>query len=67
MHASILGALLDAVSIGLRNAPNLRPPALPRMADFAKWAIACEPASVGAWRVPPRLPRQHSRRGRKRA
>ena len=44
MHASVLGALLDAVSTGLRNAPNLKPPALPRMADFAKWAIACEPA-----------------------
>jgi DNA polymerase I-like protein with 3'-5' exonuclease and polymerase domains len=44
VHASVLGALLDAVSTGLRNAPNLKPPALPRMADFAKWAIACEPA-----------------------
>lgn len=43
-HASILGALLDAVSAGLRNAPTLRPPMLPRMADFAKWAIACESA-----------------------
>ena len=47
VHASILGALLDAVSVGLRNAPNLRPPLLPRMADFAKWAIACEPALWG--------------------
>jgi hypothetical protein len=44
VHASVLGALLDAVSTGLRNAPNLKPPALPRMADFAKWVIACEPA-----------------------
>jgi hypothetical protein len=44
VHASVLGALLDAVSVGLRNAPNLKPPMLPRMADFAKWAIACEPA-----------------------
>ncbi|MBV8441928.1 MAG: hypothetical protein JO312_15430, partial [Hyphomicrobiales bacterium] len=43
-HASVLGALLDAVSTGLRNLPSLKPPALPRMADFAKWAMACEPA-----------------------
>ena len=46
-HASILGALLDAVSTGLRNTPSLRPPLLPRMADFAKWAIACESALWG--------------------
>ena len=62
-----LGALLDAVSIGLRNAPSLRPPLLPRMADFAKWAIACEPALWGPGEVPARLPRQYPRRGRKRA
>jgi hypothetical protein len=43
-HASVLGALLDAASTGLRNEPDLRPPNLPRMADFAKWVIACEPA-----------------------
>jgi hypothetical protein len=43
-HPSILGALLDAVSTGLRNEANVRPPNLPRMADFAHWAIACEQA-----------------------
>lgn len=43
-HASILGALLDAVAVGLRRFPEIRPPDLPRMADFAHWAIACEPA-----------------------
>ena len=43
-HASVLGALLDAVATGLKNFPEMRPPDLPRMADFAHWAIACEPA-----------------------
>ena len=43
-HASVLGALLDAVSTGLKRFPEIRPPDLPRMADFAHWAIACEPA-----------------------
>jgi primase-polymerase (primpol)-like protein len=40
----ILGALLGAVSAGLRSLPDVRLPALPRMADFAEWAAACEPA-----------------------
>jgi len=40
----ILGALLDAVSAGLRNLPGVRLPSLPRLADFAEWATACEPA-----------------------
>jgi hypothetical protein len=39
---AILGALLDAVVHGLRSLPNIRLDALPRMADFAKWATACE-------------------------
>ena len=44
-HASILGALLDAVATGLKNFPMMkRPPDLPRMADFAHWVIACESA-----------------------
>ncbi|HEY4808727.1 MAG TPA: hypothetical protein VIH81_13440 [Roseiarcus sp.] len=43
-HASVMGGLLDAVSTGLRNEAEIRPPKLPRMADFAQWAIACEPA-----------------------
>jgi hypothetical protein len=43
-HASVLGALLDAVATGLRRFSEIRPPDLPRMADFAHWAIACEPA-----------------------
>ncbi len=44
VHASVLGALLYAVSTGLKRFPEIRPPDLPRMADFAHWAIACEPA-----------------------
>ena len=40
----ILGALLDAVSTGLSRISSLRVKSLPRMADFAKWAVACEPA-----------------------
>ena len=38
----ILGALLDAVALGLRNLPGLVLGELPRMADFAAWASACE-------------------------
>ena len=43
-HASVLGALLDAAATGLKRLPETRPPDLPRMADFAHWAIACESA-----------------------
>jgi hypothetical protein len=43
-HASVLGALLDAIATGLKRFPETRPPDLPRMADFAHWAIACESA-----------------------
>ncbi len=38
----ILGALLDAAVIGLRALPGVSPTNLPRMADFALWATACE-------------------------
>lgn len=40
----ILGALLDAVSTGLRNFHNITVPALPRMADYAHWIVAAESA-----------------------
>jgi hypothetical protein len=40
----ILGALLDAVVVGLRRLPDTRLERLPRMADFALWATACETA-----------------------
>src|SRR5207253_8030554 len=40
----ILGVLLDAVVQGLRMLPQTRLDKLPRMADFALWATACETA-----------------------
>jgi hypothetical protein len=40
----ILGALLDAVAHGLRTLPSIHLEQLPRMADFALWATACETA-----------------------
>jgi hypothetical protein len=40
----ILGALLDAVASGLANEPNVCLKRVPRMADFAIWVSACEPA-----------------------
>jgi hypothetical protein len=40
----ILGAALDAVSEGLRKEADTRLAELPRMADFAKWIVAAEPA-----------------------
>ncbi len=40
----ILGALLDAVVVGLRNIDQVQLDRLPRMADFAKWIVAAEPA-----------------------
>ena len=41
----LLGALLDAVSHGLRMLPLVRLERLPRMADLALWAAACETAA----------------------
>jgi hypothetical protein len=40
----ILGVLLDAVVTGLKRLPETRLEKLPRMADFALWAAACETA-----------------------
>jgi hypothetical protein len=40
----ILGVLLDAVVEGLKRLPETRLEKLPRMADFALWASACETA-----------------------
>jgi hypothetical protein len=40
----MLGALYTAAAHGLKRLPDLRPNRLPRMADFALWGIACEPA-----------------------
>jgi hypothetical protein len=40
----ILGALLDAVSAGLKNLAGVNIP-MPRMADFCRWVVACEPGT----------------------
>jgi hypothetical protein len=42
----ILGALLEAVTHGLRAVSSVQFAQLPRMADFALWAMACE---TGLW------------------
>jgi hypothetical protein len=44
----ILGALLDHLAHGLRRLPNIKLDEMPRMADFAVWATACE---TKAWPV----------------
>lgn len=43
-HPEILAAFLDAVAHGLRMMPTITNTRWPRMADFAKWATACEGA-----------------------
>jgi phage/plasmid primase-like uncharacterized protein len=40
-RAQIFGALLGAVAHGLRQLPEIHLEALPRMADFTEWAVAC--------------------------
>jgi len=47
-RAGIIGALLDAVAGGLLRLPDTQIQKLPRMADFALWASACE---TTFWRV----------------
>jgi len=46
-RGEILGGLLDAVARGLKNLPTTTVPRMPRMASFARWVVACEPALVG--------------------
>lgn len=41
-HGGILGALLDGVSAAIRNVPTVKVASLPRMSDFARFAIAGE-------------------------
>jgi hypothetical protein len=43
IHPQILGGLLDAVAMGLREEATTTISVLPRMADFAVWATAAEP------------------------
>jgi hypothetical protein len=42
IHPRILGALCDAVSAALLEHPKVKLNKLPRMADFATWAVAAE-------------------------
>lgn len=42
-HPKMLGALCTALSMGLAREGKVKLPTLPRMADFAAWALACEP------------------------
>jgi hypothetical protein len=44
VQPKILGALLDCVAAGLANIESVNIP-MPRMADFTKWVVACEPAT----------------------
>lgn len=44
LRPRLLGALLDAISAALGNYESVQLTALPRMADFAKWVVAAEPA-----------------------
>lgn len=44
IRPGVLGALLDAVVVGLSRLPSVELSRLPRMADFARWIVACEPA-----------------------
>uniref|UniRef100_A0A7V4WMA9 ATP-binding protein n=1 Tax=Candidatus Caldatribacterium saccharofermentans TaxID=1454753 RepID=A0A7V4WMA9_9BACT len=44
VRPKILGGLLDAVCAGLKNWGNTKLDRLPRMADFARWVVACEEA-----------------------
>ena len=43
VYPSVLGALLSAVSLGLRKVEEVKLPFIPRMADFAKWVVAAFP------------------------
>ena len=44
IQPQVLGSLLDAVSNGLSLLPSVQLDHLPRMADYAEWIVACEPA-----------------------
>jgi hypothetical protein len=44
LHPTILGGLCDAVSSALKNINNVKLDTLPRMADFALWITASQPA-----------------------
>jgi Toprim domain len=39
---AVFGALLNAIAFGLKTLPDVKLDRKPRMADFAKWIVACE-------------------------
>jgi len=41
IRPGVLGAILDVISHGLKELPNVRLESMPRMADFAEWVVAC--------------------------
>lgn len=43
LSPAIFGAILDALSMALRNLPEVRVERPPRLADFARWVTAAEP------------------------
>jgi hypothetical protein len=43
LRPTILGALYDAVAVGIKRLPTVKLSTLPRMADFARWATAACP------------------------
>ena len=43
-HPWLLGYVLSAASTGLRRLSDIHLPSVPRMADFCRWASACETA-----------------------
>ncbi|MFA7094839.1 MAG: hypothetical protein WC116_10095, partial [Thermovirgaceae bacterium] len=44
IRPGVLGAILDVISSGLKELPNVKLESMPRMADFAEWVVACEGA-----------------------
>ena len=74
--AAILGALLDAVSVAVARESSVTMASWPRMADFARWVTAAEPALGWTkgdvpqellrqpWAGPRAGPRRRSGRGR---
>jgi hypothetical protein len=61
-RAAIFGALLTMMVYGLRALPSVKLNELPRMADFAMWATACEGAEwqSGTFELASRLNREET-------
>ena len=55
-YPALIGAVLDALSCALRRQPSVTLPRMPRMADFAVWATAAEPARLACGMAPSSMP-----------